>query len=176
MSHRFSYRSRVAAIALTFTMLAGCSPTFDWREVRGTPVPYLVMLPAKPASFTRPVNIGGITVQMTMTAAEVEGITFAVGTAEMPDAASAPAALEAMKEALVRNISGTIQTESRSSGLPPTIDIEAVGVDRNGAPRLLLARFLAREQRVYQLVSVGPQARMPREAADTFFASFQPAP
>ena len=48
---------------------------------------------------------------MTMTAVDVEGAMFAVGSAQAPDAAKAQAALAAMKTALVNNIGATVTQE-----------------------------------------------------------------
>ena len=82
-----------AALMATLVALSACTPRFDWRSVRGTDAPYTILLPAKPSTHTRSVNLGGIQASMTMTAAEVDDVTFAVGSAELPDAAQAQAAL-----------------------------------------------------------------------------------
>lgn len=166
----FSLGVKSAGIACAALLIA-CSPKFDWREVRGTGAPFVVLLPAKPASHTRDVNLDGLQVSMTMTAAEVDGVTFAVGTAELPDAALAPKALAAMKTALVRNIGGAIKQEKTSAAgaVPATIDIEATGTESH----VLLARFLAKDRRIYQVVVVGKEEALSREAADMFLTSFK---
>jgi hypothetical protein len=153
------------------SMLAACSPKYDWREVRGSAAPFVVLLPAKPSSHTRTVNLGGVDVSMTMTAADVDGVTFAVGTAELPDAAKAQQALDAMKTALVRNIGGTVQREKLSppGAVPASIDIQATGAES----RVLLARLIAKDKRIYQVIVVGKQSSLPPEAADTFLTSFK---
>ena len=168
-----------ACAAFAGALLLACTPKFDWREVRGTGAPYSVMLPAKPASQARPINLGGTQVVMTMTAAEAGDVTFAVGTAELPDAAAARSALSAMKTALVRNIGGTIRHEkSASAGSAyATIEIDASGPPNDatgGQPRVLLARFVAKDRRVYQLVVTGREKAVSQEAVDTFFTSFKP--
>lgn len=160
-----------AACLLCVALLTACSPKFDWREVHGSSAPFVVLLPAKPASHTRTVNLDGLDVSMTMTAADVDGVTFAVGTAELADAATAQKALVAMKTALVRNIGGTVRTEKTSApgANPATIDVEAAGVES----RVLLARFVARDKHIYQVVVVGKEGALSREAADMFFTSFK---
>ena len=155
------------AVVACAAVLAACSPKFDWREVRGTSAPFVVLLPAKPATHTRSVNLDGISVDMTMTAADAGGVTFAVGTAELPDAAQAQHALTAMKTALVRNIGGTVRKETAPAA--GTLEVEAAGTDS----RLLLARFIARDKRIYQVIAVGKESALPPEAADTFFTSFK---
>ena len=156
-------------------LLAGCSPKYDWREVHGTNISFRAVLPGKPALHTRPVDLGGIRVPMTMAAADVDDVTFAIGVAELPDAIKAVAALPAMKAAMVRNIGGSIRRETASAAgtSPMTIDIEAIG--NNGLrQQLLIARFIAQDTRVYQLIVVGREKNISREAVDTFFTSFKP--
>jgi hypothetical protein len=88
--------------------LAACSPKFNWRDYNSQEAPFRAMFPDKPASHTRTVDLDGMKVEMTMTAADVDGTMFAIGTAEAPDADKAEAALAAMKTALVKNIGATI--------------------------------------------------------------------
>jgi len=170
-----SYFSK-AACATALALLVACSPKYDWREVHGNGAPYLIMLPAKPASHARPVNLDGLQVTMTMTAAEVDGVTFAVGTAELPDPAQAQKALQSMKTALVNNIGGRIKQEKATpnASAPDTIDIEASGpAGPDGDARLLMGRFIAKNKRIYQVIVVGKEKNVSREATDTFFNSFK---
>lgn len=164
-------RSLFVPIAL-FLGLAACTPHFDWREVHGSEAPYTVLMPVKPSSGTRLINLGGTQVTMTMTAADVDGALFAVGTATMPDQAAATNALAAMKTALVRNIGGTVTSEkaTASSDLA-TLDIEATGSGTH--PRMLFAHLVAKNTRVYQVVTIGTDKSLPREAVDTFLTSFK---
>ena len=115
---------------------------------------------------------------MTMTGTSVEGVTFAVGSTEFPDALAALHALPAMKNALVRNIHGQIRNEKTAPGpAPATIEIEASGqpdAATDSQPRLLSARFIAKDRQVYQLVVTGKQNAVTHDAIDTFFESFKP--
>lgn len=150
-------------------MLAGCSPTYNWRDHTSGDGAYRVMFPAKPASHTRNIDLGGIRVDMTMTAAEVEGTTFAVGTALAPDAAMAQATLPAMRQALLRNIG------AKDDALPgsATLDVDAVGKG-NGGPVRLVGRFVAKGTRMYQVIVVGKPGAMPPEHTEQFLTSFAP--
>lgn len=170
----------LSLVIASLLFLSGCSPTYDWREVRGSNAPYVAMLPGKPATHTRAVNLNGIEVPMTMTAAEVEDVVFAVGSASLPDPARAAFALDAMKTALVKNINGKVRSEKE---LPPTAQssvpvrqLEAVGTPsatQQREPHLLLARLLTKDGRVYQLLVLGPEAKVDREQADTFLSGFK---
>jgi hypothetical protein len=167
--------------------LSACSPKFDWREVRSGDAPVLILMPAKPETMSRPVTLDSIKVTMTMTAVDIDGVSFALASAALPDPSQAPSALIAMKAAMVKNINGAIKLEKISpvapaaSGNPAaasisSIDIEATGTPAAGnrsQPMLLLARFIGTEKRVYQVVVVGPEKKVSREAAETFLASFK---
>lgn len=175
-----TYRTLTTAFALTLT-LAGCNPQFNWRDYSSDTAPYRVMFPDKPSTHTRTIDLDGLKVDMTMTAAQVNGTMFAVGTAEAPDAQRAEAALAAMKTALIKNIGATIKSEktakaSSSSGAATersaAIDIEASGVQK-GEPMRLVGHFESRGKRFYQVVVVGKEKDLTRENVDMFMSSFK---
>ncbi len=138
------------------------------------------MMPGKPSTHTRTVDLNGIEVSMTMTATEVQDQVFAVATAALPDASRAAFALDAMKTALVKNINGTVRVEKvlptigGESSLP-VLQVEAVCTPSgNGAqPQWMLARFMAKGEHVYQVLVLGPEAKINREQAETFMAGFK---
>jgi hypothetical protein len=163
------------------TMLLACSPQFNWRDYSSDAAPYRVMFPDKPASHTRSIDLDGMKVDMTMTAVQVNGTMFAVGTAEAPDAAAAEKALGAMKTALVNNIGATIKTEKTGKASTATgstqarsaaIDIDASGV-RKGEPMRLVGHFESRDKRFYQVIVMGKEKDLTRENVDMFMSSFK---
>jgi hypothetical protein len=95
--------------------LSACNPAFNWREYHDADAGYSVLFPGKPSRMTRTIELNGAKLDMTMTAADVDGVSFAVGNAEVADAAKADAALRAMKTALVTNIGATVQREGAAS-------------------------------------------------------------
>jgi len=156
--------------------LAGCSPKYNWRDYGSPDATFRAMFPSKPSTFTKDIDLDGMKVAMTMTAAEVDGATFAIGTAQAPDAARAQAALEAMRIALVRNISGRVrrQKEPAVAGDGSVIsDIEADG-NANGVPMRLAGHFVARNNRFYQVIVIGKTSDMPAEQVEQFLTSFHP--
>ena len=128
------------------------------------------MFPDKPVSHKRSVNLDGLNVDMTMTAAQIDGTVFAIGSAEAPDAAKAQAAVSAMRTAMVKNIGGTVTRETKKDS---SIDIDAKGV-QNGAPMRLVGHFEARGNRVYQVVVMGKETAVPQQEVDMFLSSFKP--
>ena len=176
MKIRSLYHTVPAALAAAILFTA-CSPKFDWRDYRSPATPYAVLFPGKPATQTRDVNLGEDKVSMHMAAAEVDGVTFAVGSAELPDAQRAQAAINAMKTTMAKNLNATISSEKQESTAAggaqrSTITMEAKG-SRNGEPMLLIGRFIAKDKRVYQAIVAGPEKNVDKEAADTFLTSFK---
>jgi hypothetical protein len=178
---KFSKLIRNTIFAASTLLLLACSPKFDWREIRSEAAPYVVALPTKPTTVSRKIDLNGTPVTMTMVASEVDGVTFAIGSAELPDATQAQLSLAAMKTAMVNNINGTIKQEKvltipQSMNAPGTVavtEIEASGAMANGQTRILHARFLARGNHVFQLVAMGPEKSLGRDLVATFFSSFK---
>lgn len=161
--------------------LAACDPKFNWRDYSSQHAPFRVMYPDKPVTHTRSVDLDGMKVDMTMTAAQVDGTMFAVGTAEAPDADKAQAALTAMKTALVKNIGATVTSEKtgKASAMAgartarsAAIDIEATG-SQNGTPMRLVAHFESRDKRFYQVVVMGKEKDVTKENVEQFMSSFK---
>ncbi|MEN3275942.1 MAG: hypothetical protein V7631_1732 [Massilia sp.] len=158
-------------------LLAACNPTYNWRDYSSPDAPYRVMFPAKPVTHTRPVDLNGMQVDMTMTAAEVEGVTFAVGTGLAPDPARAQAALGEMRSALVRNLGATVQSEAAAApngdqAAGGSIDVDVLG-SANGQPMKLRGHFAAKGNRFYQVIVVGKEKAVAPEQADQFISSFK---
>jgi hypothetical protein len=170
----------LAAVVLGSAALAACSPKYNWRDYASPDAPYRVMFPAKPTTVTRTIDLDGMQVSMTMTAAEVDGATFAVGSAEAPDAARAQAALEAMKLALLRNIGATSSTSEATAsaagaaGSRSATEVDATGSSQ-GTPVRLVGHFEARGKRFYQVIVVGKDKSVPPEQVEQFLTSFKPS-
>jgi len=161
-----------AASLAAALLLSGCNPTYNWRDYSSADAPYRIMFPAKPVTHTRAIDLNGMQVEMTMTAAEVEGVMFAVGTGVAPDAAQAQAAVAAMRTALVRNIGAKVERESTAAaGNNTAVDIDAIG-SVNGQPMKLRGHFEARGKRFYQVIVMGKASAMSAERTDQFMSSF----
>lgn len=152
--------------------LAACSPKYNWREVHGKEAPFVALFPDKPETMSRNVNLGIEQVNMTMMAAEVDGVSFAIGSATLRDATHANAAVDAMKKALLHNI-GSQLADTPAAG----DDIEAHGLRERGGEReslLLLGHFAAQDKHVYQVIVVGKENAILKDEAHTFLQSFKP--
>jgi hypothetical protein len=160
----------IASIMLAGALLAGCNPTYNWRDYTSQDGRFKALFPAKPSVFTRQVDVDGLRVAMTMTAAEVDGATFAVGTALAPNAARAQAVLPAMRRALLRNI-GAVGHAAPAT--PDGVRVDATGAGK-GRPVHLSGRFEARGARFYQVIVLSPAGKTPPEQIDQFLTAFAP--
>ncbi len=165
---KFSLPSVLTVLAAA-CLFSACSPKFDWRDYRSADAPYNVLFPGKPSTHSRTIDLDGLQVDMTMTAAEVDGNTFAVGSATLPDAAKASAALVAMKTALINNIGAAATSAPATAN---GIEIEARGM-QNGKPVLLVGHFLAQDKRIYQVIVLAKEKQVSRENIDMFMGSFK---
>ena len=161
------------AMLMLMLMLAACSPKFNWRDVHNAEAAYLVQLPDKPASLRRPVQLGSQTVIMQMTAAQVDGVRFAVGAAQLPTAEAAQANVTVMQGNLVRNMGGRLNSQhnsiANSGGKVSLIDEFEAG----NASLTMQARLVAHGTWIYEVLVAGPRATWNQEAVDIFLASFQ---
>jgi hypothetical protein len=166
----------MSLVAAIFIACTGCSPNFNWREVQGTDPSYTVLLPAKPSTHSRAIDLDGLKVTMTMTAAETDDINFAIASIKIDDAAQRHAALLAMQKAMLHNIHGDVAEQkvvALKDGTTMT-EIHATGKTSTGRPLSLFARFGEHGQDVFQVVALGSSDNLTSEIADTFLSSFTP--
>ena len=161
------------------SILSACSPKFDWRDYRSPDAQFTALFPGKPAVLTREIDLDGKKVSLTMTASEVDGATFAIGSAVLDSAEQAQAALPAMQMALLKNINGTVRSEKSASAASSTaagshqrssLSVEATGTQQ-GKPVLLVGRFVAQDKRIFQIIILGEESKLSRDTIDTFMDS-----
>lgn len=174
---------------LAAALLASCSPKFDWREIRSAEGGFVVHLPDKPQTVARDIDFDGGRITMTMTSTGVGPTMFAVGVARLPgqaaaDATAAGRTVAFFRDALVRNIGGSIQSVRSAplaaSGGRTLRASEAVAargkVGANGRAAQLAARFYVADDRVYQVVALGAEDELSDDVLETFFSSFRLLP
>lgn len=149
-------------------MLLACSPQFDWREVRGSDVPFRVLMPAKAASFSREVQLAGLKLNMQMTAADAAGVNFAVGSVRLDEPGKAGIVAEAMKDGMLKNVQGQITKTADS----PDGVVEVQGKLPGGEAVTMAARFIIKGPRVYQVIVIGPARQLKQDIIDTYMSSF----
>ncbi len=157
-------------------LLSACSPKYDWREIQGKEAPYVIAFPAKPGQQTRTIPLDGQNIDMTMSSTQIDGLTFAVSSAKMPDLARAQAALPLLKKALINNVQGEVkQASTLKLRAGEGEQLELLGSqNRQGGTRQIgvNARFIRHGRYIYQLVVTGPKEKLLPNTVDTFFTSF----
>ena len=68
-----------AAVLVACAELSACAPRHDWREIRADEDHYLAMMPARPDRMTRPIDLDGMPVNMTMQGARIDGVVRRLG-------------------------------------------------------------------------------------------------
>ena len=173
----------LAAVLATLAA-AGCSPRFNWREVRPADARCVIVLPDKPQTALRELSFDGQQITMSMTSTGVGPTLFALGVARLPAAVLRPDRLEStvewFRDGLLRNVQGTLKEVGPVTlTAPPGRTVrtaQAVTAEgRIGAGRkaVLAARFYVVDDRLYQVVALGAEGEIPADALDTFFDSFR---
>ena len=161
-------------------VLAGCSPTYDWRTVMNNDNGYTVDLPAKPSNDARQIDIGGTSMQMAMQTAEAGNAVFAVGTVILPsdDPQTQRTALDFLRTGLARNVSAApdghaVQIPLAAGGQVPGLEMTLSGrAGEQKETRTIYARFVAHGRHAYQAAIIANEP-LPQEQVDQFFQSFQ---
>jgi hypothetical protein len=162
---------------------AGCTPRFNWREIRPEGQGFVVLMPERPASLSREISLDGLTVTMHMTGARIDRHLFAVGhvVVDAADPAVPTRALVAMRADLLRNIAAAsaierpvslavVDLSGRETGRQAALRVDARG-QVGGQPVRMRALFAERGGRLWQAVAIEPEARTAE--ADTMLDSFR---
>ena len=166
-----STRSHAAALALALAgALAGCSPTFNWREVPIGSEGVIVLLPCKPDRATRALPLGVEAVTVDMAGCEAGGATFAVAHAVAGSPAQAEGWARAWRAATRRQLAGAPATERpadlpRAASAPPPVRLDTP--EAGGLHVLWFAQQRPDGVSLYQATVLGRPSSA--EALPTFF-------
>jgi hypothetical protein len=146
-----------AALLLLLAAATGCSPTFNWREVRAEPSGLKAMLPCKPDKGARRVPMAGREVELSVIGCDTGGATFAVLQAELAEPSGADEVLSQWNRATLANMKA--EGSRARTFVPPGADplpssqrVSAQGRRANGSPVRGEAAYFARGRHVYQAV------------------------
>jgi hypothetical protein len=150
-------KRRITFCQLTFLLsgLLACNPVYNWRETRIPEAHVKLMMPCKPDTGSRQMQLAGQSVLMQMTGCETDGTLFVLAHVEMPDAHTASESLEQWKRAMLRNMQapdGTPETTSSVKNLGTRIQavrLQARGKQENGKVVQAQAIWFARGAHLY---------------------------
>jgi len=160
-------------------LLLACAPALDWREVRPVGGGIVLLMPCKPDSHARQVQLGPDTVRLELHACTAGGTTWALAFADVGDPARVAAALVELQASAARNLAAAElrQLPLKAEGATPNPASERVqlqGQMPDGRAVTEQVAVFAKGTRVYQAVALG--AVLDAEAVDSFFGSLRLAP
>ena len=153
--------------------LVGCSPTFNWREVRPAQTALKIMFPCKPELTVRSVTLAGQEVAMTMLSCVTGGATFSLTYADMSDTKGLDstlvnwqqATLGNMRVASVKDVAFMFKGANVAS---QTAKVTAQGARLDGTGMSIEAIWFAFGTQVFQAVVTGNANNT--DVSETFFS------
>jgi hypothetical protein len=157
-------------------VLVACSPSLNWREVRPAESGALAMFPCRPREAAREVALAGVPVTLSISACRAEDVTYALGHADVRQAARIAPALEALRRAAIDNLKGAVATDRplQVEGMTPhplARVIELRGQMPDGRAVQERVALFVKGTRVFQATMFGPS--LDAEASETFFGGLR---
>ena len=168
-------RHAVACLLVALLGVHGCSPTFNWRELRPQGTPLQALMPCKPEHATRSVPLAGASVAMNLHSCDAGGLSFAVAWVELGDPRRVEAALvewpRASMAALRQDPALAERPEARwdfrLQGASRTVGLAVQGTGPQGQAVQVRTAYFAQGSQVFQAVVYGQ--RLPTDVTTTFF-------
>lgn len=167
---------RALAVPLLCAVLASCSPTFNWREVRLEPSPLIALLPCKPDRGERDVPLAGRSVRLSMRGCEAGGLLFAVAWTDLGDASAVEAVLTEWRATTLANLQAGPATAAPFTPVgghagTASTRVSASARATDGSALQARGAWFASGSMVFQALILGP---MPdAEVVDAFFAGLR---
>ncbi len=170
---RFGVATLLGAVLF---VLAACSPTLNWREVRPGSGRVSLLLPCKPDQAEKVVPLGGQATKLVMLGCDAGGATFAVAVAELSDPAQVPEVLVQWQKLTLANMKAGAEqrTPLKVPGAatePAPLLLSATGARADGSAVQGRMAYFAKGAEIVQVVLYAP--RISAEAQDTFFSSLR---
>lgn len=174
-------RRALALVALVALLapLAACSPALDWRDVRPEGGDLQLLMPCRPSTQVRRVDLAGAPVALAMSACAAADRTWAVAFADAGEPARIPALLQALQAATAANLAASTQQQLAASipGANPgggARRVELAGRLPDGRAVQLVMLLAARGTQVVQATVVGE--RLPPQDIEPFVSSLRLGP
>ena len=140
---------RCAAITAVLALLA-CTQNLNWRVVHLANL--RTMLPCKPDQVSRPIGLGGQTVNMDMMGCGVDKALFTVSHIQAADAAQAAGFLSQLRAASLASVAARrISPAANSGDAQHSLDVQVDGTRPTGTPVQARFKWLQQGQHIYQL-------------------------
>ena len=145
---------RAFAVLLGLLVLQACSPGLNWRTVQLGNL--TTLLPCKPDSASRPVQLAGQNVTMEMTGCEAAGVLFAISRIQAADAATAPQLMAALRQATLLQVQAVgVHPLPDSGDAQTSFDVRVDGKRPDGVALQARLQWRALGAQVYQIAAYG---------------------
>lgn len=175
MKTAFAQSRAIFVSLLALCALVSCSPQFNWRVVPNTDIGYMATFPEKPAQATRTMDLIGLQVPLTLHAAQIDGLYFAVGTVPLQgELAGHGAALrDALAQAVANNIVAGKAEVKPIQWLGKTVhEMAMTGTLPTGEAAFAQARFFEHQGILYEVMMMGPGEVANPDFATSWFGGF----
>lgn len=145
-------------LVLSLSLLSACSPAFNWRVVPNPDGGYTATFPDKPALVTRTLDLANLKVPLTLQAAQVNGLYFAVGTVPLDgDLKDRQTVLvDALSLALANNIQASKPALATTTWLGmPVFEMDSRGKTAKGGAAFVKARFFEHHGHLFEVIVMG---------------------
>lgn len=166
----------LARLAAATVALAACSPALDWRDVRPEGGQLQLLMPCRPSTQVRRVELAGASVMLSMSACAAGDRTWAVAFADAGDPARIPALLQALQAATAANLAAAAPQQQPASipGANPgggARRVDLAGHLPDGRAVQVVMLLAARGTQVVQASVVGE--RLPAAELEPFVSSLR---
>lgn len=146
-----------AAFALV-SLLAACNPSLNWRQVQLGRLETL--LPCKPDTASRPVELAGQKLTMDMAGCEAGTALFAISRVKAGEGVQVAAAMAALRQATLANIaSPVVQPLAGSGDAQTSFDVLVDGRRSDGTPLQARLKWILAGQEIYQMAAYADHLR-----------------
>jgi hypothetical protein len=169
-----SFRAAAIGGAVVVGLLAACSPTFNWREVRPAETRLALLLPCKPDKAEKIVPLGGRPTPLRLLGCDAGDATFAIAVADVGDAVRVTDVLAQWQALTLANMkAGAPQVAALAlKGAAPSsapVLVKAQGQRADGTAVSGQAAYFSQGTQVFQAVVYA--GKLAPEVAETYFAS-----
>ena len=170
----FQTAATVGTLTAVIGLLAACSPTFNWREVRPEETRLALLLPCKPDKAEKMVPLGGRPTPLRLLGCDAGGATFAVAVADVGDVARVAEVLTQWQTLTLANMKAgppqlTALPLKGAAPSPAPVLVKAQGQRADGMAVSGQAAYFAQGTQVFQAVVYA--GKLAPEVAETYFES-----
>ena len=164
-------RPSLAALMLMALALAGCSPKFNWREVRLEQSGVALLFPCKPDTQVRQVDMDGQALSMTLSGCSAGDASFALAYARLGEGSPPGPVLRRWRASIAQGINEMAYPLPGVRSDEQSVRLGAAGRRPDGSSLVAQAFWFTQDRWIYQASVL---AERPREAeVDTFLTSIR---